>query len=332
MISGTQRGQGVGARLVMSLALACAPLAAPAQSCQVTSSPNIDFGEIRGTTNTDAAATLIVSCQGLPPFGNQMTACIFPSDGFPSGVAPRRMSNDAGALMNYDLYANPAQTQLIGALGGNQPVYAISVRASALSPQQIPFNIYARVPAGQALPAAYRYEGSPGPSILRYSYGPPLLAPPTAENCRDGTFPLLGGAGQSQFIFGTVSAQVPSACLISIATDMDFGSASRLDTPREQASLIRMRCATDVEWSMTLSSGSNPVNGQRRMASNGNFLPYELYRDPALLIPWGDTETTGASDIGENEDVSLTVYGRVFARPAPIPGSYSDTITVILAY
>ncbi|MEG1679267.1 MAG: spore coat U domain-containing protein, partial [Stenotrophomonas sp.] len=202
----------------------------------------------------------------------------------------------------------------------------------ALSPQQIPFNIYARVPGGQVLPAAYRYEGNPGPSILRYSYGPPLLAPPTAENCRDGTFPLLGGAGQSQFIFGPVSAQVPSACLISIATDLDFGSTTRLDTPRDQASLIRMRCATDVAWTMTLNNGNNPDNGQRRMASNGNYLPYELYRDPALLIPWGATPATGASDVGENGDVSFTVYGGVFPHPAPVPGSYSDTITVTLTY
>ena len=216
---------------ILLLALAGLPFFAWAQSCQVIRSPNIDFGEIRGTATTDTAATVVVSCQGLAPFGNQITACIFPGEGVPGGVAPRRMTNDAGALMNYDLYANPAQTQLLGALGGSQPVYAISIQAGALGPQQIPFNIYARVPGGQTVPAAYRYQGNPGTSILRYSYGPPLLAPPTAENCRDGTFPLLGGAGQSQFLFGTVSAQVPSACLITIATDLDFGSASRLDAP-----------------------------------------------------------------------------------------------------
>lgn len=317
---------------ILLLALAGLPFFAWAQSCQVIRSPNIDFGEIRGTATTDTAATVVVSCQGLAPFGNQITACIFPGEGVPGGVAPRRMTNDAGALMNYDLYANPAQTQLLGAFGGSQPVYAISIQAGALGPQQIPFNIYARVPGGQTLPAAYRYEGNPGTSILRYSYGPPLLAPPTAENCRDGTFPLLGGAGQSQFLFGTVSAQVPSACLITIATDLDFGSASRLDAPRDQSSLIRLRCATGTAWTMTLSNGNNPANGQRRMASNGNFLPYELYLDPALLIPWGDSEATGASDVGENEDVAFPVYGRVFPQPAPIPGSYSDTITVTLTY
>ena len=318
--------------LLLVLVLAGLPLSAWAQSCQVIRSPNVDFGEIRGTATTDTAATVVVSCQGLPPFGNQITACIFPGEGVPGGVAPRRMTNDAGALMNYDLYANPAQTQLLGAFGGSQPVYAISVLAGALSPQQIPFNIYARVPGGQTLPAAYQYQGSPGTSILRYSYGPPLLSPPTAENCRDGTFPLLGGAGQSQFLFGTVTAQIPNACLITIATDLDFGSASHLDAPRDQSSLIRLRCATGTAWTMTLSNGSNSANGQRRMASNGNFLPYGLYLDPALLIPWGNTEATGASDVGENEDVSFPVYGRVFPQPAPIPGSYSDTITVTLTY
>lgn len=330
--SSSLRSPGIATRLLLLLVLAWLPFSASAQSCQVIRSPNIDFGEIQGTATTDVVATVVVSCQGLAPFGNQMTACIFPGEGIPSGVAPRRMTNDAGAMMNYDLYANPAQTQLLGPLGGSQPVYAISVQAGALSPQQVSFNIYARVPGGQVLPAAYLYEGNPGPSILRYSYGPPLLTPPTAANCRDGTFPLLGGAGQSQFFFGTVSAQVANACQISIATDLDFGSAARLDAPRDQTSLIRMRCATDTAWTMTLSNGSNPANGQRRMASNGNFLPYELYLDPALLIRWGDSEATGASDVGENADVSFPVYGRVFPQPAPIPGAYSDTITVTLTY
>lgn len=327
-----QRCLHITRQLIMLLLLAWPTASVWAQSCQVTRSPSIDFGNVSLTANTTATASLVVTCQGPPVFGTQITACIFPGEGLPGGVAPRRLTNNAGALMNYDLYSNPAMTQLLGAFGGSQPVYAISVQVGGLSQQQITFNIYARVPAGQVLPAAYLYENFIGNSILRYSYGSQLLPAATPENCRDGTFPLLGGAGQQQFLFGSVAARVPEACLITVASDMDFGSTSRLDAPRDQASLIRMRCATDVEWTMTLNNGNNATSGQRRMASNGNFLPYELYRDPALLIPWGDTPATGASDVGENEDVSFTVYGRAFPQPAPIPGSYSDTITVTLTY
>lgn len=321
------------AALLALMLLVWLPPTATAQTCQVTNTPTLDFGTVSATANTDAQTTVVVTCQGTTPFTNsQVTACVFIDEGFPPGVAPRYMSNDAGALMRYDLYSNPARTQLLGPTGGSQWIHGLSFQISGTNPQSITFNIYGRVPAGQALPAAYLYEGVPGPSTLRYSNAPFLLPAPTAENCRDGVFPLLGSAGQSQFFFGPVQARVADNCVINLASDLDFGTVSQLAGTIDQSAEIQMRCATDTAWSMTLDNGQNASNGQRRMAFNGNYIAYELYRDPARLIRWGDTRATGANDIGDNNDLALIVHGRVPAQPTPPAGSYQDTITVTLTY
>ena len=320
--------------LALTLVLLVTTRAAPAlaQTCQVSNTPTLDFGTASPTANTDAQTTVTLSCQGPPTFSAQITACIFIDLGSPGGMAPRRMSNDAGALMNYDLYSNPARTQLLGPFGGGYPIYAINFPIATAAQLQISFTIYGRIPRAQALPAAYVYTALPGASVVRYSYGSQLLPAPSAENCRDGTGPLFGGAGLSNFTFGTVQARAADTCVLDMASDLDFGSTSHLNSPLDQVSEIRMRCATETPWSITLDDGINPDNGQRRMASNGSYITYELYKDPMLSMPWGNTRETGTSEEGVNLDVALPVYGRVFPQAMPLPGNYSDTVTVTLTY
>lgn len=332
-IAGRQ-GHAAVILLPLVLALLLTTLAAPAlaQTCQVSNTPTLDFGTTSPTANTDAQTTVTLSCQGPPTFSAQITACIFIDLGSPGGMAPRRMSNGAGALMNYDLYSNPARTQLLGPFGGGYPIYAINFPIATAAQIQVNFTIYGRIPRAQALPAAYVYTALPGASVVRYSYGSQLLPSPSAENCRDGTSPLFGGAGLSNFTFGTVQARAANTCVLDMASDLDFGSASSLDSPLDQISEIRMRCATDTPWSITLDQGINPDNGQRRMASNGSYINYELYQDPRLNIPWGNTRETGTSEAGVNLDVAIPVYGRVFPQTTPLPGTYSDTVTVTLTY
>lgn len=311
--------------------LACAfPFLSQAQSCQVINVTGLDFGTVDNSINDDTQASVTVSCQPLPFISVQMTVCVFIGEGAPLGIAPRYMSNQNGALLRYDIYANPARTQLVGAWGGPQPIYSSSFLLQ--SQQLITLPLYGRIPAGQNLPAAYLYENLPGSSMVRYSYGPLLLPAPTPQNCRDGTAPLLGGAGIASFSLVGVRAVLANACLITTATDMDFGTSSGLASPRDQTSSIRLRCALDTPWSVTLNSGANADAGNRRMASTNDFIRYDLYRDAARLNRWGDNQATGINGLGDNTEDELTVYGRVFAQPAATPGSYSDTITVTLIY
>ena len=321
----------LSATMGLVVLLSSAPVGAQ-QSCQVLNSTPLDFGTVTAAGSNSASATLTVSCQGIPGVPVQVTVCAFIDEGIPPGMAPRHLDNDAGALMAYDLYSNAGRTQLIGPMGSAYPILYSILSLPITGSAQINLTAYGRIPPGQSLPAAYMYEGFPGPSLLRYTFAAPFTGAASAENCRDGVAPVFGSAGQTTFSFGRVRARVANTCVLNMATDLDFGTVSQLDRPRDASSHIQLRCATDASWSMTLDNGLNAANGQRRMASNGDFLPYQLYMDPALLIPWGDTIPTGAADTGENEDVSLTVYGRVFPQPAVVPGQYSDTITVTLTF
>lgn len=328
-----QRGHGVARNLALALLLWLPLQASAQQSCRVLNSTLLDFGTVSTAGNSSSSATLTISCQGFPGVPVQVTVCIFVDEGLPSGMAPRRMGNDAGAFMAYDIYSNAARTQLIGPFGRGYDIFYSFLSVPITGSTQINLTAYGRVPPGQNLPTAYRYENVLSPGLLRYVFAAPLGGASSGENCRDGVAPVFGSAGQSTFTFGRVQARATDSCVINLASDLDFGTAVQLDGPRDASSLIQLRCATDTAWSVTLSKGLNAsANGQRRMVSNGNFLPYALYKDPALQLGWGDTQLTGVSDTGENEDVSLTVYGRVFPQPAAVPGSYSDTITVTMTY
>ncbi len=329
--SGLRHGQGILSKLLLVLLWASLPASAQ-QSCRVLSSTPLDFGTVSNAGDSTASSTLTISCQGLPGVPVQVTICAFIDEGIPPGIAPRRLDNGVNALMNYDLYANAGRTQLIGSLTSGHPILYSILSIPLTGTAQVNLTAYGRVPPGQNLPAAYLYEGFPGPGLLRYTFAAPFGGAPTAENCRDGVAPVFGSAGQSTFVFGPVQARATANCVLNLAGDLDFGTVTRLDTSREASSTIQLRCATDTDWSITLSNGLNALNGQRRMASNGNYLPYGLYRDPALLIPWGDTLPDAAADTGDNEDISLTVYGQVPAQPGAVPGRYNDTITVTLTY
>ena len=319
--------------LLIALLLWLPLLAEAQQSCRVVSSTLMDFGTVSTAGNTDASANLSISCQGLPGVPVQVTVCIFVEEGFPSGMAPRRMGNNAGAFMAYDLYANAARTQLLGPFGRNYDIFYTFLSLPIIGSAQYSLSVYGRVPPGQNLPAAYRYENAMSQGLLRYVFAAPFAGASSGENCRDGVAPIFGSAGQSTFTFGEAQAHVADNCVINLASDLDFGTVSQGDAPRDATALIQLRCATDTDWFVTLGTGLNPTSsGNRRMVSNGNFLPYALYRDRALLLPWGSTQLNAVADSGDNEDVSLTVYGRVFPQPATVPGSYSDTITVTLTY
>lgn len=317
--------------LLLALLLWLPLLAEAQQSCRVLNSTLMDFGTVSTARNNDASANLTISCQGVP--GVQVTVCIFVNEGVPAGMAPRRMGNNAGAFMAYDLYANTARTQLIGPVGRNYDIFYTFLSLSITGSAQFNLSVYGRVPPGQNLPAAYRYENAMSQGFLRYVFAAPLAGASSGENCRDGVAYPFASAGQSVFDFGGAQARVADNCVISLASDLDFGTVTQLDASRDATALIKLRCATDTDWLVTLSIGLNPtINGFRQMAYNGNFLGYALYKDPAFLFPWGDTQVNGVAGSGENEDVTLTVYGRVFPQPVTVPGTYSDTVTVTLTY
>ncbi len=313
---------------------AAVPLEARAQSCWTTGAISLDFGTIAATSNTDARTALVLTCQAstniIDVLTLHVTACLFIGEGTPPGIAPRRMGNNNGDFMNYDLYADAARTQLIGPFGGTYPVYALSFDVPARQTGQYTFPIYGRVPAGQRLPASFPFQGLPAGSIVRYSYN--NLLTPSASDCANGSAGFLGGTGQASFSWTGVFARFPDACVITTATDIDFGVVPDLSTPRTQNASIQLRCPTGTAWQVTLDDGANATGTTRRMAAGARRIRYELFQDAPLQTRWGNTPASGVSGTGNNTLQSLTVYGQVPVQADALPGSYSDTITVTLTY
>ena len=320
-------------RLLMLLLLALFSLLAmapaQAQSCSVTNSPDLDFGTVTEAATTDAQTDVDVSCQAGPWWLFSTVyyrVCIFVDQGTPTGLNPRRMTNGNGAYMNYNLYSDPARTQLLGPIGST-PVYSATISVPWLSqPRNINMPIYGRVPAGQNIPAPFPYQGLPAGSGARYASS--TSGYPSVAACQ-------GSGSQDAFSWTNVHALYANLCTINTATDLDFGNTADLLANHDQTSQISLRCTIGTAWKVRLDDGLHLGGGNRRMAEtggSGSMINYELYRDSSHSQRWGNDDTSDADGTGVGSPQNLTVFGRVPAQPVTTAGSYSDTITVTLVY
>jgi spore coat protein U-like protein len=130
-----------------------------------------------------------------------------------------------------------------------------------------------------------------------------------------------------------LTAQQGHACTLNV-TGVNFGSYdvfsnSALDTTGN----IDVNCPRGVGYSMALTAGGG-THTQRVMDSGGHRLNYNLYTAANRAVVWGDatsgTVTVNGTGIGVN--VNHGVYGRIPALQNVHPGSYSDTITIMITF
>lgn len=313
-------------------------LPANAQQCWINTGPNIAFGEV-GPTGKNTSDTVTVTCQRNMLQFAAFRLCMFIPEGSPiAGVDPRWMTNYNGAQMGYDFYSDAARTRIIGPYGSGFPTYSTTLTMSSalVFESTVGMALYARAHPGQNLPAAHPFQSQVGGGQVRYSYNVgtlfnPIPSPPTEAQCVSGS----GAAGSGVVSFYTqVTAAFANTCRITTATDLDFGAVTVLAGDRDQTSSIQLQCPNGTVWRIGLNNGGNATGNTRRMAGpSGNHLRYELYRNPERTQRWGNTLGTDTSNgTGNNASQSLTVYGRIPAQASPVPGTYSDTVTVTLTY
>ncbi|KAB8192930.1 protein U [Lysobacter maris] len=328
---------------IVCLALLAWLPSAPAATTCTASSTALSFGSTSGAGNVDSTATVTVECStsGLSLLATaRVRMCLNIGAGVNGGgsTAPRRMTNAFGDPMQFQIYSDPARTQiwgdsLIAATPTPVPIdleYSVPVLGGSGSASA---TMQARIPVQASLAAgAFSNPFSGIHTRLEYRYAEQLLGtPPYPASCTSGG----NGGGTASFPF-TATATVPDNCTIGSATTLDFGTVGgAVATDVEQTSTITMTCTQRTAWDVALDDGQNASGGVRRMrlGASADYLDYELYRDAARTQRWGATPGTDTEvGTGTGSAQALTVHGRVPAPQSVPAGAYGDVITVTVSY
>lgn len=98
-----------------------------------------------------------------------------------------------------------------------------------------------------------------------------------------------------------------------------------------------------ISYSVQLNAGNSGGYSSRELGSGAATLNYNLYRNAARTLIWGDG-TGGSSAQGGNVSFPLlnlssvtrdndhTIYGRIFGGQNVAAGSYTDTINVTVIF
>jgi spore coat protein U-like protein len=142
------------------------------------------------------------------------------------------------------------------------------------------------------------------------------------------------GAGTVTDTFD-VTLTIQAGCEVSAPNDLNFGTATFLDTALTTTVAFTIRCTSGTIGTISLNGGigSSGTVATRTMESGANSVSYSLYTSNAYSTIWVDG-TSGTSTYphsGTGSTTTLTIYGRVPSQ-SPLPGTYSDTITITVTY
>ena len=96
-------------------------------------------------------------------------------------------------------------------------------------------------------------------------------------------------------------------------------------------STIQVTCQLGDTYTIGLDDGVNRTGGQRRMARTAaplGYLNYNVFRDAARTLPWGDTGGTRVDATGTGSVQTYSVFGQLPGGQAVPAGAYVDTVTV----
>ena len=156
---------------------------------------------------------------------------------------------------------------------------------------------------------------------------------------------LLGAAGSASAANPatttfTVTATVLKNCTVS-AANLTFGNYTPGAGALAVNTTVSVSCTKSTAFNTELTAGTTTGTtiAQRLLNDGaGDTLQYNLYTTAGLSTPWGTTvgtNTVAGTGAGMNTPVVQTVYGQLVdsaANQSVPPGTYSDTITVNVAY
>jgi len=147
---------------------------------------------------------------------------------------------------------------------------------------------------------------------------------------------LIVAAGTWLLSTTSAFAQSPS-CTISV-TSVAFGNYNVFTTtPDDSTGTITYRCnSAAMNISIALSDGSSTTFSPRTLRKGGEVLSYNLYRNAARTQIWGNgtggTSVYTQSNPPNNQNVNVSVYGRIPALQDVSAGNYSDTVSAVINF
>ena len=148
---------------------------------------------------------------------------------------------------------------------------------------------------------------------------------------------LLAGCGlaMSSILFTALPA-LGASCTIS-TTGVSFGTYDVFATsPLDSTGSVTYRCSGNASITVTLDKGSAATFNPRRMLKGSEALTYNLYLDAARTTIWGDgtggTQVHSNPNAPNNQNVTVTIYGRTPASQDVSAGSYSNIITATINF
>jgi spore coat protein U-like protein len=160
---------------------------------------------------------------------------------------------------------------------------------------------------------------------------------------------VLAASAAMAMASGAANAQ---NCSVAISGALAFGVYA-LVTPADGATTLTVACQRinqapnrTVNYAVKLTSGPGTFVNRlmNHLTQPGETLSYNLYRDAARSVVWGDgtsgtTFPTGQfvfnpPSFGNNQQAQFTVYGRIPANQNVAAGNYqtASPITVIVEY
>lgn len=302
------------------LALGLLPGDARAQGCTFTVSPFMEFGTVAGasTPQINVTATISVTCSALISV-NRRVCVSLPAGSGGLSIADRRMAGPSANFVQYQLYRDAGRTTVWGALGGSSPAVPVDFLL-LIGSRTITVTIYGRVFAGQTGKAVGTYLSNLTPQARWQDY---ILTP----SCQSVTSNL------SNLPTLTTGLTIAPACTIT-ANALSFGTVTAIMS-RTATSNLSVTCTQGRAYSIALNGGSvtGNVNGrQMRLGSGPNTIGYQLYRNSARTLIWGNTSGNLVTGTGTGSAQSVPVYGAVPAQGPKPPGVYQDTITATITF
>ncbi len=129
-----------------------------------------------------------------------------------------------------------------------------------------------------------------------------------------------------------------NSCTAS-ATSLSFGAYTPGAGARTSAATVTVACNAGAFFAVGATPGNSGNENQRLLDYGAYSVQYNLYTSSAYATIWGDgngsTGVFSGTATGPTSPSIITYYGKLpdnAFNQAAVPGSYSDTITVVVTF